>query len=107
MAGPPQDWPAEVIADGSVRGASPQAWAERAVELYHLHGADRLVAEVNQGGDMVATVVRGVDPMVPFSAVRATRSKVGAGRAGGGALRAGPGLAPRGLQRRSRTRWRR
>ncbi len=44
----------EVIADGSVRGVSPQAWAERAVELFHAHDADRLVAEVNQGGDMVA-----------------------------------------------------
>jgi phage terminase large subunit-like protein len=75
MAGPPHNWRAEVIADGSLRGASPQAWAERAVELYHLHQADRLVAEVNQGGDMVASLVRGVDPMVPYRPVRATRSK--------------------------------
>ena len=43
--------------------------------LFHAHGADRLVAEVNQGGDMVAHLIRQVDPMVPFTAVRATRGK--------------------------------
>jgi phage terminase large subunit-like protein len=76
MAGRPQDWVAEVIADGSVAGLSPQGWAERAVALYHAHGADRLVAEVNQGGDLVADLIRHVDPMVPFRAVNATRGKV-------------------------------
>jgi phage terminase large subunit-like protein len=66
---------AEVIADGSVRGLSPQGWAERAEALYHAHGADRLVAEVNQGGDMVATLIRQVDPMVSFRAVHARHGK--------------------------------
>ena len=33
------------------RGSRRRRWAERAVELYHAHGADRLVAEVNQGGE--------------------------------------------------------
>ncbi len=75
QAGPPQDWTAEVIADGSVRGASPQAWAERAVALFHAHRADRLVAEVNQGGDLIAHLIRQVDPMVPVTAVRASRGK--------------------------------
>jgi phage terminase large subunit-like protein len=77
LAGEPQDWAAEVIADGSLEGASPQVWAERAVELYHRHGADRLVAEVNQGGDLVESIVRSVDPMVSFRAVRAIRHKTG------------------------------
>lgn len=75
MRGPPQDWVAEVIADGSVRGASPNEWAERAVELYHAHRADRLVAEVNQGGNLVATLIRGIDPMIPFRGVHASRGK--------------------------------
>ncbi len=75
LAGTPKDWAAEVIFDGSIRGASPTAWAERAVELYHRFGADRLVAEVNQGGEMVQTVVRGVDPLVSYRAVRATTGK--------------------------------
>ena len=75
MKGPPQDWRAEVLADASVAGLSPQAWAERAVAVYHAHAADRLVVEVNQGGDMVATVIRSVDPMVAVRSVHATRGK--------------------------------
>jgi phage terminase large subunit-like protein len=39
-------------------------------------GAERLVAEVNQGGDLVASVVRQIDPTIPFKAVRAMRGKV-------------------------------
>jgi phage terminase large subunit-like protein len=73
--GPPQDWVAEVIFDGSVKGATPLGWAERAVALYHAHGADRLVAEVNQGGDLVGGLMQQVDPMVPFRAMRASRGK--------------------------------
>lgn len=75
MQGPPQDWQAVVIEDSSLSGASPQAWAERAVALMKKHGADRLVAEVNQGGDLVEKLVRGVDPLVPYRGVRATRGK--------------------------------
>src|SRR5690606_30078109 len=71
--GPPQAWRAVVLEDGSLSGASPQAWAERAVALFHRHRADRLVAEVNQGGELVGTLVRNVDPLVPFRAVRATQ----------------------------------
>ncbi len=74
--GPPQDWIAQVIADGSIAGASPRGWAERAVALFHAHRADRLVAEVNQGGELVAALIRQVDPLVPFRAVRASRGKV-------------------------------
>jgi phage terminase large subunit-like protein len=73
--GPPQDWEAEVIADMSVGGHSPTGWAERAVELYRLHAADALVVEVNQGGDMVASVIHAIDPLVPVRAVRARRGK--------------------------------
>ena len=76
MKGAPQGWRAEVIADASVAGLSPQQWAERAVGLYHAHEADRLVAEVNQVGDMVGTLLRGVDPMIAFRAVRASKGKV-------------------------------
>jgi len=76
QAGPPQDWTAQVLEDGSLKGASPQAWAERAVALFHKHKADRLVAEVNQGGELVASLIRGVDPMIPFRAVHASRGKV-------------------------------
>ena len=54
---------------------SPQGWASKAIELYHLHQADRIVAEVNQGGDMVKTTIHGEDDTVPYKAVRASRGK--------------------------------
>lgn len=76
MEGPPQDWRAVVLEDASVQGKGAAEWAARAVDAFHRHGADRLVAEVNMGGDMVQAVLRQVDPLVPFRAVRATRGKV-------------------------------
>lgn len=75
MEGPPQEWQMTVIADESVSAASPQAWAKAAVDAVEAHGADRLVAEVNQGGEMVEAVVRQVSPFVPFKAVHATKGK--------------------------------
>lgn len=74
--GPPQDWRAVVLEDASVQGASPDTWARAAIAAMERHGADRLVAEVNQGGDLVASVIRQVDPLVPFRAVRASKGKV-------------------------------
>ncbi|MEM8751428.1 MAG: terminase family protein [Pseudomonadota bacterium] len=64
-----------VLEDLSRRGETPQAWAARAVDAFHRHEADRIVAEVNQGGEMVEAVVRQVDPTVAFKAVRASRGK--------------------------------
>lgn len=75
LTGSPQDWSAVVLEDATVQGTSPRGWAEAALAAMARHGADRLVAEVNQGGDLVETVVRQVDPMVPFRAVRASRGK--------------------------------
>jgi phage terminase large subunit-like protein len=74
-SGSPQDWRAYVLEDASVTGVSPLEWARAAVAAAERHGAERLVAEVNQGGDLVEQLVRQVDPMVPFRAVRATRGK--------------------------------
>jgi len=73
--GPPQDWRVYVLEDATVSGASPLEWARAAVAAFHRHGAERLVAEVNQGGDLVESVVRQVDPLVPYRAVRASRGK--------------------------------
>ncbi len=64
-----------VLDDRSAGGLSPRQWAARAVAAYHDYGADRIVAEINQGGDMVREIVRGVDPSVPVRDVRATRGK--------------------------------
>lgn len=64
-----------VLADLSGRYA-PHEWARAAVKAYREHKADRIVAEVNQGGDMVEATVRMVAPDVPYHAVRASRGKV-------------------------------
>jgi phage terminase large subunit-like protein len=55
--------------------ASPEGWAKVAVKAYHESLADRIVAEVNQGGDMVEAVIRAVDRNVPVTKVHATRGK--------------------------------
>lgn len=66
---------AYVLADESgVMG--PEAWARRAVALYDLLEADAIVAEVNQGGEMVTSTIRAVRPGIRVISVRATRGKV-------------------------------
>ncbi len=74
--GPVQDWRAVVLADCTVRGATPSGWAKAAIAAMEHYGADRLVAEVNQGGAMVGEVLRQVDPLVPLKSVHASRGKV-------------------------------
>jgi phage terminase large subunit-like protein len=64
-----------VLDDASGRYA-PLEWAKAAIALYRRHDADRIVAEVNNGGDMVEATLRMVDPDIPFTAVRASRGKV-------------------------------
>ena len=64
-----------VLADATLGGARPAEWASVAVALYHKLQADMLVAEVNQGGEMVTSVIAQVDANVPVRSVRATRSK--------------------------------
>ncbi|MHC0053115.1 DNA-packaging protein [Actibacterium sp. D379-3] len=76
VQGNPQDWRAVVLEDASVAAASPTTWAGAAIAAMERHGAERLVAEVNQGGDLVESVIRQIDPLVPFRAVRAARGKV-------------------------------
>jgi len=76
MTGEPRDWHAVVLEDASVSAASPITWATAAVAAARRWNADRLVAEVNQGGDLVETVVRQVDPLIAYRAVHATRGKV-------------------------------
>jgi phage terminase large subunit-like protein len=63
-----------VLEDASIQG-SPNEWARRAVSLYRSWGADAIVIEVNQGGDMVAHTIRTIDPNVKIKEVRASRGK--------------------------------
>ncbi|WP_170610494.1 DNA-packaging protein [Ruegeria arenilitoris] len=76
MEGSPEDWRAFVLADRTVKGLGPAGWAQAAIDAMDEFGAERLVAEINQGGDLVEEVVRQVDPLVPFRAVRASRGKI-------------------------------
>ncbi|SDI07808.1 DNA-packaging protein [Lutimaribacter saemankumensis] len=73
--GGPQHWQACVLEDASVSAASPDAWARAAIAAKERWRADRIVVEVNQGGDMVEAVLRQVDPLVPLSKVRASVNK--------------------------------
>ncbi|MCA0369490.1 MAG: terminase family protein [Proteobacteria bacterium] len=66
---------AYILADHSGR-MTPAQWSQKSVALYHQHQADSIIAEVNQGGDLVSHMIKSLDPLVPFRAVRATRSKL-------------------------------
>lgn len=55
--------------------ASPDGWGRIAVQGYHQHDADRLIAEVNNGGDLVEMVIRTIDPMISYKKVHASRGK--------------------------------
>jgi len=63
-----------VLSDKSLR-ASPDAWARQAVNLYHDLGADKIIAETNNGGDMVTLLIKQVDHNAPVKKVTATRGK--------------------------------
>lgn len=75
VAGVGPDGRAYVIADRTLQGRQPAAWARAAIAAFHDFAADLIVAEVNQGGDLVTTVMRQVDENVPVKQVRATRGK--------------------------------
>ena len=54
----------------------PDQWATRAVSLFDALDADKLIAEVNNGGDLVEAVIRTVRPNAPYEKVHASRGKV-------------------------------
>lgn len=64
-----------VEADYSLR-AHPTKWARQVVAAYHAHECDAVIAEVNNGGELVETVLNAVDPNVKVKMVRAARGKV-------------------------------
>jgi phage terminase large subunit-like protein len=75
IAGIGEDRRGYVLADRTIQGRESAAWARAAVAAYRDFEADRIVAEVNQGGDLVTAVIRQIDKDVPLSQVRATRGK--------------------------------
>jgi phage terminase large subunit-like protein len=75
VAGKDSDGHGWVLADASGRH-QPTEWAKTAISAYRSHSADRIVAEVNNGGEMVEATLRMIEPNLPFAAVRASRGKV-------------------------------
>jgi phage terminase large subunit-like protein len=66
---------AYVLEDLSGRYA-PHEWARRAIDAYRRHKADRIIAEQNFGGEMVAATLRSIDRSVSFKSVHASRGKI-------------------------------
>ncbi len=64
-----------ILEDASLR-ATPNEWGQTAVDLFDFYTADRVIGEVNNGGDLIETVLRGIRRNLPFEAVRATRGKL-------------------------------
>lgn len=64
-----------VLADASVHGTTPEAWAEAVAAAFERHGAERVVVETNNGGDMVESVLRAASVNLPVKQVRASRGK--------------------------------
>ncbi len=64
-----------LLEDLSLRG-TPREWASVAVDAYHRWNADRIIGETNNGGEMIETVIRMIDPNVSYKAVHASRGKI-------------------------------
>lgn len=65
-----------VVADATVGGVRPEAWAKAAIKTYKYYEADRVVGEVNNGGDLVEANLRNFDRSVSYKQVRATKGKI-------------------------------
>jgi len=65
-----------VLADRSLGGLTATQWASRAVDVFAEFAADRIVAEANQGGEMVQSLLRQAMPNAPVALVHATRDKI-------------------------------
>lgn len=65
---------AYIMHDGTISG-TPDEWARKAIKLYYDFDCTCIVAEANQGGEMVRQTLRSVDPTVPIKLVHATKSK--------------------------------
>ncbi len=64
-----------ILADETVQGVSPQSWAQKVATLYEAWDAHYIVAEVNQGGEMIRTILHNIDPHIPVRHVYAHKSK--------------------------------
>lgn len=74
-AGVAEDGRGYVLEDASAAGLTPDGWARAVAECAARHQADRVVAEANQGGEMVETVLRTAEAALPVRLVHASRGK--------------------------------
>jgi predicted phage terminase large subunit-like protein len=74
VAGRDKDNHFYILQDAS-QVTSPDVWVKKAIELYNRYECDRIVAEVNNGGDLIERLLRTQDSTVPYTSVRATRGK--------------------------------
>jgi phage terminase large subunit-like protein len=63
-----------ILDDYSLRG-SPTDWGRAVTRAFHEHECDMVIAEINNGGDMVKHVIQGIDPNIPVKVVHASRGK--------------------------------
>ncbi len=64
-----------ILADKTIKPAKPLIWAKIVADAYNMFNADAVIAEVNQGGEMVEQMIRQIDWKIPVINVRATRAK--------------------------------
>jgi len=74
VAGMSNDKQGYILEDWSARG-TPDQWARKAVAAFRKHGADHIIAESNQGGEMVRMVLQSIEPNIPVRLVHASRGK--------------------------------
>jgi len=70
-----EDGVARVLADCSLEKPSPERWARKVAAVAEAWSADRVIAEANQGGDMVASVLRAANVSLPLKLVHASKGK--------------------------------
>lgn len=74
VSGISRDGQGYILEDATISG-SPDAWAKAAITAYHKYKADRIITEVNNGGDMIEYTLRTIENSIPITQVRASRNK--------------------------------
>lgn len=65
-----------IILEDASRIATPNEWSDIAIALYHKYKANYIVGEINQGGDMIKTIINNKDKRIPYKGVRASKGKI-------------------------------
>jgi phage terminase large subunit-like protein len=76
VAGVDERGMAFVLADASVRDVKPDVWADAVASAHARHGADRIIVETNNGGEMVISTLKAAGQTLPVKQVKASRGKV-------------------------------